>query len=286
MSQHAWREGEPEQASPQPERHRSRCRGQDRLPAADAPLRSREDRDVLEAVPRRDREQVRSLADPQTPGHEPAADLAALQDPKRRWKRYEKQRPGHHFQVDVKFLAPIKGKDGRLTKQYQFTAIDDCTRLRVLRIYPLRPGDSHRIVHYVAERLPFRIDTIQTDVIPRGSDGTRRRLDLRQPGQRIAAPPQGLRGLTSPDTRWRGAPMGCAPPTIGRSCGRAATRRTCSQHRCSSRTCTSDWCRSSSRSRQLLFGGECSIHGRERTRPCARGPMTPHRFASYTPGGI
>ena len=25
----------------------------------------------------------------------------------RRWKRYEKQLPGHHVQIDVKFIAPI-----------------------------------------------------------------------------------------------------------------------------------------------------------------------------------
>jgi len=83
---------------------------------------------------------------------------------KQRWKRYEKQRPGHHVQVDVKFLAPIKGKDGRLRKHYQFTAIDDCTRLRVLRIYPrCDQKTAIAFIDYVAERLPFKIDTIQTD---------------------------------------------------------------------------------------------------------------------------
>jgi transposase len=74
---------------------------------------------------------------------------------KQRWKRYEKQRPGHHVQVDVKFLAPIKGKDGRLRKHYQFTAIDDCTRLRVLRIYPrCDQKTAIAFIDYVAERLP------------------------------------------------------------------------------------------------------------------------------------
>jgi hypothetical protein len=51
----------------------------------------------------------------------------------RRWQRYEKQLPGHQVQIDVKFIAPIAGASRR--KHYQFTAIDDCTRLRVLRIY-------------------------------------------------------------------------------------------------------------------------------------------------------
>jgi transposase len=49
---------------------------------------------------------------------------------KERWKRYEKQLPGHSVQVDVKFIEPIQGVR---RKHYQFTAIDDCTRLRVLK---------------------------------------------------------------------------------------------------------------------------------------------------------
>jgi hypothetical protein len=52
-----------------------------------------------------------------------------------RWKRYEKQLPGHQVQIDVKFIQPLKGPAPR-RRYYQFTAIDDCTRLRVLRIYP------------------------------------------------------------------------------------------------------------------------------------------------------
>ncbi len=50
-----------------------------------------------------------------------------------RWKRYEKPQPGHRVQVDVKFISPV-GAAGK--KFYQSTAIDDCTRLRVLRAYP------------------------------------------------------------------------------------------------------------------------------------------------------
>src|SRR5262245_2765747 len=56
----------------------------------------------------------------------------------RRWKRYEKQLPGHRVQVDVKFIEPLAGVSGggrRKKRYYQFTAIDDCTRIRVLRIY-------------------------------------------------------------------------------------------------------------------------------------------------------
>ena len=53
-----------------------------------------------------------------------------------RWKRYEKQLSGHQLQVDVKFIEPLGQKGLRRKKFYQFTAIDDCTRLRVLRGYP------------------------------------------------------------------------------------------------------------------------------------------------------
>jgi hypothetical protein len=51
----------------------------------------------------------------------------------RKWKRYEKPRPGHAVQVDVKFIAPLPDQSRK--KYYQFTAIDDRTRIRVLRIY-------------------------------------------------------------------------------------------------------------------------------------------------------
>ncbi|MFI5615686.1 helix-turn-helix domain-containing protein [Amycolatopsis sp. NPDC051903] len=50
----------------------------------------------------------------------------------KRWKRYEKQRPGHQLQIDVTFVEPITtSTDQRRRKFYQYTAIDDCTRLRI-----------------------------------------------------------------------------------------------------------------------------------------------------------
>lgn len=78
-----------------------------------------------------------------------------------RWKRYEKPLPGHRVQVDVKFIAPIKGVRRR---HYQFTAIDDCTRIRVLRIYDrLDQTSAIRFLDYVLEKLPFKVEVIQTD---------------------------------------------------------------------------------------------------------------------------
>lgn len=80
---------------------------------------------------------------------------------KKRWTRYEKPLPGHQVQVDVKFIEPI-GQTRR--KYYQFTAIDDCTRIRVLRVY--RRNDQKTAIQfldYLLERLPFAIESIQTD---------------------------------------------------------------------------------------------------------------------------
>ena len=47
-------------------------------------------------------------------------------------KRYHKRVPGHHIQMDVKFLI-FKNKAGKKIKRYQYTAIDDATRVRALK---------------------------------------------------------------------------------------------------------------------------------------------------------
>ena len=78
-----------------------------------------------------------------------------------RWQRYEKPQPGHRLQLDVKFLEPIPGTRKRL---YQFTAIDDCTRIRVLKVYDAcTQRTAIRFIDEVRHRLPFRIQVVQTD---------------------------------------------------------------------------------------------------------------------------
>lgn len=78
-----------------------------------------------------------------------------------RWKRYEKPQPGHRIQVDVKFLERIPNTRKRY---YQYTAIDDCTRLRVLRIYErANQLSSIQFIDYVLSKLPFKTEVIQTD---------------------------------------------------------------------------------------------------------------------------
>lgn len=78
-----------------------------------------------------------------------------------RWKRYEMPEPGHRLQIDVKFLSRIKGSRRRY---YQYTAIDDCTRLRMLKIYDQKnQRTSIQFVDNALSRFPFQTHVIQTD---------------------------------------------------------------------------------------------------------------------------
>jgi transposase InsO family protein len=63
----------------------------------------------------------------------------------------------------VTVIQPLAGAS-KPTKYYQFTAIDDCTRLRVLRTYPkCNQQTAIQFLDDVLERLPFRVEVIQTD---------------------------------------------------------------------------------------------------------------------------
>jgi IS30 family transposase len=77
--------------------------------------------------------------------------------------RYAKEVPGHHVQVDVKVLS-LKGAKGKTTRRFQYTAIDDATRIRALQIYQ-RHNQANAIsfIDYVLEKFPFRVHTIRTD---------------------------------------------------------------------------------------------------------------------------
>ncbi|XDD50930.1 IS481 family transposase [Leptospira sp. WS92.C1] len=74
--------------------------------------------------------------------------------------RYEKKVPGHHVQIDVKFLF-FYNQQG---KRFQYTAIDDASRIRALKIYQKHTQQSAiDFVSYVINKFPFRIHTIRTD---------------------------------------------------------------------------------------------------------------------------
>jgi transposase InsO family protein len=79
------------------------------------------------------------------------------------FKRYEKKVPGHHVQVDVKFLF-FKDENGQRIKRFQYTAIDDSTRIRALKIYPRHTQENAiDFINYVVDKFPFRIKVIRTD---------------------------------------------------------------------------------------------------------------------------
>ena len=77
--------------------------------------------------------------------------------------RYEKQVPGHHIQVDVKFLI-FPQPDGTKVRRFQYTAIDDATRIRALKIYDKHTQQNAiNFIDYVIDKFPFRIQTVRTD---------------------------------------------------------------------------------------------------------------------------
>lgn len=78
-------------------------------------------------------------------------------------RRYAKTVPGHHVQMDVKVLA-LTTDEGKRTCRYQYTAIDDATRIRALQIYERHTqANAIRFFDYMLEKFPFRIHTVRTD---------------------------------------------------------------------------------------------------------------------------
>ena len=63
----------------------------------------------------------------------------------------------------MKFLS-LKTANGGKVRRFQYTAIDDATRIRSLKIYR-RHNQQNAIsfIDYVIEKFPFRIHTIRTD---------------------------------------------------------------------------------------------------------------------------
>jgi transposase InsO family protein len=78
-------------------------------------------------------------------------------------RRYEKQVPGHHIQVEVKWLNFHSGQRMKL-KRYYYAAFDGATRMRALMIYS-RHNQQNAIgfINEAIKRSPFRIRTLRTD---------------------------------------------------------------------------------------------------------------------------
>ncbi|MFN7097860.1 MAG: IS481 family transposase [Gammaproteobacteria bacterium] len=74
---------------------------------------------------------------------------------KKKFKRYCRPIPGDRIQMDTCKIAP---------GIYQYTAVDDCSRWRVLEIYKRR--NANNTLHFLdllIEQFPFPIQRIQTD---------------------------------------------------------------------------------------------------------------------------
>jgi transposase InsO family protein len=74
---------------------------------------------------------------------------------RKRTLRYAKEIPGERMQMDTCKIGP---------GLYQYTAIDDCTRIRVLALYSRRTANNTLLfLERVIDELPFPIQRIQTD---------------------------------------------------------------------------------------------------------------------------
>lgn len=81
---------------------------------------------------------------------------------RRKYQRYERPYPGANVQIDIKYLDPI-----RLQPEYQYTAIDEYSRLRYAAIYSeITPLQA---VRFLRQALDFfqhhglRVEQVQTD---------------------------------------------------------------------------------------------------------------------------
>ena len=76
----------------------------------------------------------------------------------RQLKLFERPHPGDCIQVDVKVVKVAR------RKCFQYTALDDCTRLRMLRLYPRQNQfSSLEFLGELRRGFPFSIRRLQTD---------------------------------------------------------------------------------------------------------------------------
>lgn len=69
--------------------------------------------------------------------------------------RYSRPVPGERVQMDTCKIGP---------RRYQYTAVDDCTRYRVMALFSRRTAaNTLRFLGQVVEEMPFPIQRIQTD---------------------------------------------------------------------------------------------------------------------------
>lgn len=79
------------------------------------------------------------------------------------YKICENQVPGHQIQIDVKFLKLID-RNNKAVKRFQYTEVDDSTRIRVMKIYKkYTQKNAIDFINHVIEKMPFRIKTTRAD---------------------------------------------------------------------------------------------------------------------------
>ena len=85
--------------------------------------------------------------------------------PRKKPVYYHLDYPGQRVQVDVKYMPKMRLK-GRPEpyQEYQYTAIDDCTRFRFIWVYQeLCPANSVDFARRMLEFFPFPVEEVQTD---------------------------------------------------------------------------------------------------------------------------
>ena len=81
--------------------------------------------------------------------------LVETRHPPESMKRYAREILGERVQFDTCEIAD---------RLYQYTAIDDCTRMKVLKLYPQKSAaNSLDFLDHAIEELPFPIQRVQTD---------------------------------------------------------------------------------------------------------------------------
>jgi len=81
--------------------------------------------------------------------------LKATRRLRKHQRRYQKEIPGERVQMDICKIAP---------KLYQYIAIDDCTRLKLMQRYPNKSAASTiAFIQQLITEMPFPIQRFQTD---------------------------------------------------------------------------------------------------------------------------
>lgn len=85
--------------------------------------------------------------------------------PRKKPVYYQMLYPGQRVQVDVKYMPQMELRNRpEPYQEYQYTAIDDCTRLRFVKTYEeLCPANSVDFARGMLECFPFPIEETQTD---------------------------------------------------------------------------------------------------------------------------